>query len=69
MTPKLERRKTALLEDCLRYATRRRRAAEASKAEEFRRKLAAEMDEERKRARERAAEQRKRLDLDVERLE
>lgn len=60
-------RQTRLLEECLRHATRSRRAAEATAAEQARRQLELEMESERRAARERAEAQRKRLELDVER--
>jgi hypothetical protein len=60
-------RRTRLLEECLRYAKQKRRAAEAARAEQVRRRLAAEIERERAAAHERAAAQRKRLELDIER--
>ena len=55
-----------LLEDCLRTLKRVRVAAEEQRAEEVRKALMVEIEEERAAAKERAAAQRKRLRLDVE---
>ena len=66
LSPELIKRQTALLQDCLRYAKRRRRAAEQTEAEQARRQLVIEMERERARARERAEKQRKRLELEPE---
>jgi hypothetical protein len=63
----LQPRYTRLLEECLGYAKRRRRAAEATHAEQVRRRLEGEIELERASARERAEAQRKRLELEVDR--
>ena len=62
----LLRRQTALLEDCLLLAKRRRSAAEAARAEELRRQLVVEIERARELARQRAREQRKRLQLELQ---
>ena len=56
----------ALLEDCLRGVKALRMEAERERAEQVRRQLRDEIERERAQARERAAEQRKRLQLEVE---
>lgn len=63
----LVRRQTRLLEECLRFTKRKRRAAEATRTEQVRRRLEVEIERGRREARERAEQQRKRLDLDVDR--
>ncbi len=54
-----------LLEECLREVKRVRMSAERDRAEQVRKELLVEIDRERAKARERAAEQRKRLELGV----
>jgi len=56
----------ALLEDCLRVVKELRMEAERERAEQVRHQLRDEIERERAQARERAAEQRKRLQLEVE---
>jgi hypothetical protein len=55
-----------LLEDCLRSIKQVRLAAERERAEQVRKDLLVEIEKERTKARERAAEQRKRLQLEVD---
>ena len=59
-------RHNRLLEDCLRNLKQLRVAAETEHAEKVRKDLLIEIDRERKKARRRAAEQRKQLELEVE---
>jgi len=55
-----------LLEGCLERIKQVRMDAEAERAEQGRKRLLVEIEQERVKARERAAEQRKRLDLEVD---
>jgi len=64
--PELAVRHNRLLEDCLRTAKLQRVAVEKKHAESVRRELMLHIDAERARARQRAEQQRKQLDLDVE---
>lgn len=64
--PELAIRHNRLLEDCLRDAKNQRVAVEKRHAETVRRELMLQIDAERARARQRAAQQRKKLDLEVE---
>ena len=62
-------RHNRLLEDCLRNLKQLRVAAEKDQAEKVRKELLIEIGEERAKARKRAAEQRKQLELEVEETE
>jgi len=62
-------RHNRLLEDCLRSLKQLRVAAEQEQAEKVRKELLLEIGEERAKARKRAAEQRKQLELEVEEAE
>jgi hypothetical protein len=59
-------RHNRLLEDCLRNLKQLRVVAEKEQAEKVRKELLLEIGRERAKARERAAEQRKQLELEVE---
>jgi len=66
LPPELVVQKNRLLEDCLRALKEVRVQAERDEAERVRKELLVEIEAERRKARERADEQRKRLQLDVE---
>ena len=62
----LASRRTALLEVCLAEVTDKRRLAERAQAERVRRELIVEIEKEREQAKQRAAEQRKQLQIELE---